>query len=244
MLRDTPRDRFHWEGVHRPGGLHGSIKTHKGYLLNEDICELDPDFFRLSPAEAESIDPQHRSLLENVYEAIESAGLCLEDLQGTEVGVFVGSMANAYYDNANHDVDAASGQILTTGTARSMIANRISYTFDFRGPSVSLDTACSSSLMAVHLAVASLRCGESTVAFACGAHLILTPNYFKALSRMSLISADGRRHVPSSSERVLLITRSKMSYLLYRQPSLRRAFPTWSSRLDLILRSRKSCNRS
>ena len=195
LLRDIPRDRFHWEGVYRADGLHGSIKTHKGYFLDENIREFDPEFFKLSPAEAENLDPQHRLLLENVYEAIESAGLCLEDLQGTNVGVFVGSMTNEYYENANHDVDASSGQILTTGTARSMAANRISYTFDFRGPSISMDTACSSSLMAVHLAVASLRRGESTVAFACGAHLILTPNYFKALSRMSMISADGRRYV-------------------------------------------------
>lgn len=195
LLKDVPRDRFHWEGVYRPGGLHGSIKTHKGYFLDENIRNFDPHFFKLSPAEAENIDPQHRLLLENVYEAIESAGLCLEDLQGTDVGVFVGLMADEYYQNANHDVDASCGQILTTGTARSMAANRISYTFDFRGPSLSIDTACSSSMMAVHLAVSSLRRGESKIAFACGAHLILTPNSFKSLSRMGMISADGRRCV-------------------------------------------------
>ncbi|KAF3052349.1 hypothetical protein E8E11_010530 [Didymella keratinophila] len=193
FLRDIPRDRFHWEGVYRPDGLHGPIKTHSGCSLDENIREFDPDFFKLLPAEAENLDPQHRLLLENVYEAIESTGLRLKDLQGTPVGVFVGSMVNEYYENANHDVDAPSVQILTTGPARSMAANHISYTFDFRGPSLSMDTACSSSLMAVHLAVASLRRGESTVAFACGAHLILTPNYFKALSRTNMISADGRR---------------------------------------------------
>ncbi|KAF2998934.1 t1pks [Curvularia kusanoi] len=192
LLRDVPRDRFHWESIKRSDGLHGSVKTQKGYFLDENIRQFDPEFFKMSPAEAENIDPQHRLLLENVYEAIESAGLRLEDLHGTDVGVFTGLMADEYYQKANRDVDASCGQILTTGTARSMAANRISYTFDFRGPSMSIDTACSSSMMAVHLAVSSLRRGESSIAFACGAHLILTPNSFKCAERMGMISADGR----------------------------------------------------
>ena len=195
VITEIPRDRFHWEGVYRPDALIGSIKTNRGYFLQENIRCFDPQFFGISPAEAVSLDPQHRLLLENVYEAIESAGLCLEDLQGADVGVFVGLMANEYYDNANFDVDASSGQILTTGTARSMASNRISYIFDFRGPSVSVDTACSSSLMAVQLAVASLRRGESTVAFVGGAHLNLNTHGFKALTRMNMISSDGRRYV-------------------------------------------------
>lgn len=194
LLREVPQDRFRWEGFHRSDGLHGSVRTRKGYFLDENIREFDPQFFKISPAEAETLDPQHRLLLENVYEAIESAGLCLEDLQGTDVGVFVGLMADEYYQDANNDIDASSGQVLTTGTARSMASNRISYTFDFRGPSLSIDTACSSSMMALHLAVSSLRQGESSIAFACGAHLVLTPNSFKSLGRMGMTSADGRRY--------------------------------------------------
>lgn len=195
LLKEVPRDRFHWRGVHRADGLHGSIKTKEGYFLEENIRVFDPQFFNMPPAEAENIDPQHRLLLENVYEAIESAGLCLEDLRGSDTGVFVGLMANEYYENANSDVNASSGQILTTGTARSMIANRISYAFDFRGPSLTVDTACSSSMMALHLAVSSLRRGESKLAFVCGAHLNLTPNAFKALGKMNMISPDGRWYV-------------------------------------------------
>ena len=196
LLKEIPHDRFHWEGVHRPDGLHGSVKTKKGYFLEENIRVFDPEFFGLSPAEAENIDPQQRLLLENMYEAIESAGLCLEHLQGTAVGVFVGSMANEYFDYANQDVDAFGGPILSTGTARSMLANRISYLFDFRGPSLAVDTACSSSLMAVHLAVSSLRQTESTIAFACGAHLNLSSHTFQTLSKMNMIAPDGRRYDP------------------------------------------------
>jgi acyl transferase domain-containing protein len=197
LLREVPRDRFHWEGVYRQDGLHGSIKTKHGYFLDENIRVFDPQFFGMSPAEAENIDPQHRLLMENVYETVESAGLRLEDLAGADVGVFVGLMGNEYFDNANQDVQGvSSGQILTTGTARSMASNRLSYTFDFRGPSATVDTACSSSMMAVHLAVNSLRRGESAVAFACGAHLNMRPNGFEALTMMNMISADGRRCVP------------------------------------------------
>jgi acyl transferase domain-containing protein len=193
LLKEVPRDRFYWEGIYRHDGLHGSSKTKNGYWLDENIRVFDSQFFGINPAEAETIDPQHRLLLENVYEAIESAGLTLEDLHGTDTGVFVGMMSRGYFDNANKDVEAANGQILSTGTSRAMASNRISYTFDFRGPSLTIDTACSSSMMAVHLAVQSLRSRESTVAFACGTNLNLNPNDFISLTKMNMISADGRR---------------------------------------------------
>jgi acyl transferase domain-containing protein len=192
VLKEVPRDRFQWEGIYRQDGLHNSSRTKTGYWLEENIRVFDASFFGVSPAEAETIDPQHRLLLENIYEAIESAGLTLEDLQGTDTGVFVGMMGCGYYDNANRDIEACSGQILSTGTSRAMASNRISYTFDLRGPSMTLDTACSSSMMAVHLAVASLRRRESTLAFACGTNLNLNPNDYVSLTKMNMISPDGR----------------------------------------------------
>lgn len=193
VLKEVPRDRFCWEGIYRNDGFHNSSRAKAGYWLEENIRVFDSTFFGVSPAEAETIDPQHRLLLENVYEAIESAGLTLEDLRGSDAGVFVGMMGSGYYDNANRDNEIASGQLLSTGTSRAMASNRISYIFDLRGPSLTLDTACSSSMMAVHLAVNSLRRGESTVAFACGANLILNPNEYVSLTNMNMISPDGRR---------------------------------------------------
>lgn len=195
VLKEVPRDRFYWESIYRPGGdgLHGSSKTKHGYWLDENIRHFDPHFFGINPAEAETLDPQHRLLLENVYEAMEAAGLTLEDLQGTDTGVFVGMMGRGYFNNANKDLEACSGQILSTGTSRAMASNRISYTFDLRGPSITVDTACSSSMVAVHLAVESLRRGESKTAFACGTHLNLEPNDWVALTKMNMISSDGRR---------------------------------------------------
>ncbi|KAF2708693.1 hypothetical protein K504DRAFT_491370 [Pleomassaria siparia CBS 279.74] len=192
LLQTVPSNRFHWEGFHRPDGQNGGRRTKEGYFLDENIRAFDPEFFHILPTEAETIDPQHRILLENVYEAMESAGLTLEELRGTDTGVYVGMMDRAYYENACLDVDACGGHILSTGTSRAMAANRVSYTFDFRGPSMTIDTACSSSMMAVHLAVSSLRQKESTIAFACGAQLHLNPTSFKGLTKMNMISPDGR----------------------------------------------------
>ncbi|ORY16811.1 hypothetical protein BCR34DRAFT_506815 [Clohesyomyces aquaticus] len=192
LCKETPRDRFSWEGVYRPDGLHNSTKTKSGYWLEENIRHFDPQFFNIPPAEAESLDPQHRLLLENVYEAMESAGLTLEGLQGGDTGVFVGLMGNEYFDNARYDLEAASGQMLTTGTSRGMASNRVSYIFDLRGPSLTIDTACSSSMMAVHLAVASLRRNECKIAFACGTNLNLAPHDFISMTKMNMISGDGR----------------------------------------------------
>jgi acyl transferase domain-containing protein len=193
LLKEVPRDRFCWEGFYRPDGLHGSIRTKEGHFLEENIRVFDPHFFNILPAEAETIDPQHRILLENVYEAMESAGLTLEDLHGTDTGVFVGMMDSPYYENATLDDGACDGHILSTGTSRAIAANRISYTFNFRGPSMTLDSACSSSMMAVHLAVCSLRQMESSLSFACGSQLHLNPIAFKGLTKMKMISHDGRR---------------------------------------------------
>jgi len=193
LLKEVPRDRFYWEGFYRPDGLHGGMRTKDGYFLEENIRVFDPQFFNILPAEAESIDPQHRILLESMYEAMESAGLTLEDLHGTDTGVFVGMMDRPYYENATLDDGACGGPILSTGTSRAIAANRISYTFNFRGPSMTLDSACSSSMMAVHLAVSSLRQKESSLAFACGSQLHLNPNAFKGLTKMNMISHDGRR---------------------------------------------------
>ncbi|KAF2014161.1 ketoacyl-synt-domain-containing protein [Aaosphaeria arxii CBS 175.79] len=200
LLKEIPQDRFQWKGFYRPDSLLSTSKSIKGYFLEENIRNFDPTFFNIAPSEAENIDPQQRLLLENVYEAIESAGLTLKQLQGSDTGVFVGAMSNEYFDNANVDVDGANGTLLTTGTSRSIASNRISYVFDFKGPSMTIDTACSSSLVAVHLAVSALRQGECKVAFACGAHLNLSPNEWIALSKMNMISSDGRsKHLDATA---------------------------------------------
>ena len=160
-----------------------------GYL--EDIRTFDNEFFGLSPLEATNMDPQQRIMLELAWEALEDANLPASDLRGESVGVFVGSSSNDYGMLITSDPAAAHPYALT-GTASSIIPNRISYAFDFRGPSVNVDTACSSSLVAVHHAVRALRDGEADVALAGGVNILASPFISTAFSELGVISPTGK----------------------------------------------------
>lgn len=153
----------------------------KAYLLTDDPWTFDNEFFNISAKEAESMDPQQRTTLEIVYEAIECAGYSLSQLKGSSTSVFVGQMSDDYRDLTLRDVDCHP-QYTGTGVARSILANRVSYAFDWKGPSVNIDTACSSSLVALNLAVQSLRSGESEMAVVIGVNSILGPEVFSFLS--------------------------------------------------------------
>jgi acyl transferase domain-containing protein len=155
-------------------------------MLEENTGEFDHEFFRISPKEAAGMDPQQRILLEMVYEGVEAAGYAMSDLRGSSTGVFVGQMTDDYYDILNKDVQCAP-QHTSTGTSRAILANRVSYFFDWRGPSVNIDTACSSSLVALHQAVQSLRSGEVDLAVAAGVNLILGPERYIYESQVSCL---------------------------------------------------------
>jgi hybrid polyketide synthase / nonribosomal peptide synthetase ACE1 len=137
------------------------------------------------------VDPQQRILLETVYEGLERAGIPLEKLQRSQTAVYVGVMSADYTELLARDIDAFP-TYFASGTARSILANRISYFFDWHGPSMAIDTACSSSLFALHLAVQSLRAGESPTAVVAGANLVLAPDQFVAESKLKMLSPDGR----------------------------------------------------
>ncbi|KAK0616902.1 hypothetical protein B0T14DRAFT_435063 [Immersiella caudata] len=192
LLSEIPSSRFDPNGFyHENGEHHGSSNVRHAYLLGEDPALFDHQFFGAHPKEAESMDPQHRILLETVYEGMEAAGYTLERLRGSQTCVFVGQMGADYYDALLRDM-ATIPQYLATGTARNITSNRISYTFDLRGPSVTVDTACSSSLVAVHHAVQELRHGDSTMAIAAGCNLILSPDPFIIESKLHMLSPTGR----------------------------------------------------
>lgn len=156
----------------------------KAYLLEDDPWVFDNDFFNISAREAESMDPQQRIILETVYESIESSGYSISQLRGSSTGVFVGQMSDDYRDLILRDVDCHP-QYTGTGIARSILANRVSYVFDWKGPSVNIDTACSSSLVALHQAAQSLRSGESEMAVVAGVNLVFSPELFSFLSSVS-----------------------------------------------------------
>ena len=169
-----------------------SRTTRWGSFL-QDIDAFDAEFFEISPSEAAKMDPQQRLLLEVAYEALEHAGIPAHSLRQTQTGVFAGACLGEYGYLATKDlsqVDAWSG----TGGALSIIANRLSYFFDLRGPSVTVDTACSSSLVTVHLACQSLRTGDSNLAIAAGVNLLLSPAVTHSFDQAEAMSPTGQCH--------------------------------------------------
>lgn len=137
------------------------------------------------------MDPQHRIMIEVVYEALEKAGLPLDKIAGTQTGVFMGHFTSDYKEMIYRDPDNAPSYA-ATGASKTSLANRISWLFDLRGPSFTLDTACSSSLVALHLACQSLRTGESSMAIVGGSSLLLNPEMFMYLSNQQFLSPDGK----------------------------------------------------
>ncbi len=169
----------------------GKMNTRWGGFL-ERIDGFDASFFGISPREAAPMDPQQRLLLEVTWEALEDAGQVRDSLAGTPVGVFIGISTFDYGALQLGDPRRVVDGYLNTGSALSIAANRISYFFDFRGPSMAIDTACSSSLVATHLACQSLWSGESTLAVAGGVNLILSPAVTIGFSKLKAMAPDGR----------------------------------------------------
>jgi phthiocerol/phenolphthiocerol synthesis type-I polyketide synthase B len=166
--------------------------TRWGSFLS-DIAGFDAEFFGITPREADHIDPQQRLLLEVATEALEHAGIPAESLRRSQTGVFAGASLSEYAYLAARDlgqIDAWTG----TGGALSIIANRLSYFLDLRGPSLTVDTACSSSLVAVHLACQSLRTGQSELAIAAGVNLLLSPAATGSLDAAGAMSPTGACH--------------------------------------------------
>ena len=172
--------------------VSGKHYTLKGAFLDE-ISGFDAQFFGISPAECRAMDPQQRLLLQSVYEAIDDAGLRLEDLQTCRTGVYVGLMNLDYgrllLDDGNvPNID----EFASTGITASTAANRISFSLDLNGPSLTVDTACSSSLSALNIAVTHLKSRECDVAIVCAPNLILARYFHTACCRTGLLAEDGR----------------------------------------------------
>ncbi|MBN9634252.1 MAG: type I polyketide synthase, partial [Actinobacteria bacterium] len=165
-------------------------RTRGGYL--SDIKGFDAEFFALAKMEADNIDPQQRMALELTWEALEFARIPASSLRGEAVGVFVGSSTNDYSFLSVSDPSITHPYAIT-GTASSIIANRVSYFYDFRGPSMTIDTACSSSLVAMHEGVKALRSGEADVVVAGGVNALVTPMVTVGFDEVGgVLAADGR----------------------------------------------------
>jgi phthiocerol/phenolphthiocerol synthesis type-I polyketide synthase C len=159
--------------------------------LLDDVDLFEPAFFGISPREAAQMDPQQRLMLELVWHAAEDAGITTAKLAGSATGVYIGASSTDYRDLRLDDPSSADSYFMTGGTL-SIVANRISYVYDLRGPSLTVDTACSSSLVALHEACEAIRSERIATAIVGGINLLLAPYPFIGFSRASMLSQRGR----------------------------------------------------
>lgn len=190
----VPSDRWHTEKYfdadeQMPSRMYISA----GGFLQNRIDQFDAAFFGLSPREAALLDPQQRLLLEVAWEAMEDAGLVVERLAGSDTAVYVGGLAlDNMITQLHPDNLHTVGVHTAVSTMMTMLSNRISYTFDLRGPSMSIDTACSSSLVAVHQACQAIWAGECNLALVGGVNVMHRPEYLVTLCKGGFLARDGR----------------------------------------------------
>ncbi len=189
-ISEVPESRWDAESFYDPDkSKPGKANTRWGGFLDR-IDRFDPQFFGIAPKEAVTMDPQQRLLLEVAWETFEDAGQIPEDLKDTKTGVFIGIGTHDY--SIMMWQQPVSEPYATTGTGNCIAANRISYIFDLKGPSLAVDTACSSSLVSVHLACQSIWTGESELALAGGVNMLLLPTIMVGFSKGGFMSSDGR----------------------------------------------------
>jgi acyl transferase domain-containing protein/acyl carrier protein len=191
---DVPSDRWDVSRFYDPDPhAAGKIYARQGGFLREPIDTIDPGLFGLSPREAAVLDPQQRLLLEVLWEAFEDAGIDHGRLAGSRTGVFIGGFT---LDHKITQLGVCAREAIFSNTATSstmvMLSNRLSYTFDLRGPSVSVDTACSSSLVAAHLAFQSLEAGECDMAVVGGVNVMTRPEYSITMCKGGFLSPTSR----------------------------------------------------
>jgi polyketide synthase PksN len=190
-ITEVPSSRWDWEAFWGDPKTETNKSNSKWGGFLEGVDHFDPAFFGLSPREVERMDPQQRIMLELTWSCFEDAAVRPSGLSGKKVGVFLGVFNFDYKELQERNNLLSIEAHHSTGTAAAIIANRVSYYFNFKGPSISMDTACSSSLNAIHAAIQSLLQGESTVAVAGGINLLLTPTRHISFSKTGMLSPTG-----------------------------------------------------
>jgi amino acid adenylation domain-containing protein len=194
-ISDVPEERWNWRQYVTDDATDFSLRR-AGFI--GDVDKFDPLFFGISPREAERMDPQERLFLECAWHTVEDAGYTPDELNadGRQVGVFAGVM-NANYSilgSASWKENHLNSKVFACNPTFWSIANRVSFTLNFTGPSFAVDSACSSSLTAIQLACESLRKGECDLALAGGVNLILHPAQLDSLAKMKMLSKKGNCH--------------------------------------------------
>jgi polyketide synthase PksN len=190
-ITEIPPNRWALEGFYdpNPNTAGKSYCKYGGFLADAD--KFEPLFFNLSPKQAELMDPRQRLFLQEAWRVFEDAGYSKRELEGKKCGVFVGCEGSTdYFAGQSGKTELNAHYFL--GNSNSILAARISYLLDLKGPSITIDTACSSSLVALHLACESIRSGSSELAIAGGVQIITKPGNYILLSKMGMLSPDGK----------------------------------------------------
>jgi len=189
-ITDHPADRFDKESYYDEANSIGKMNTKRAGYLN-DIYDFDNTFFKISNKEARTTDPQQRIMLELVYEALKNGHIALDECKNTNTGVYVGCCNTEYFSNQTENGEFCNDYSLPGGLL-TLVSNRISYFYDFKGPSMTVDTACSSSGHALHLACQSLINGETEMCIVGGSNLLLNPETTVGFSQGKFLAPDGK----------------------------------------------------
>ena len=163
--------------------------------LIDNVDRFDAPFFRISPVEAQHLDPQQRLMLETSWQALEDAGIDPDGLKNSRTGVYAGISNNDYRGvilEASDTAEPASSLYTVSGTSYNTAIGRVSFALGLQGPAIAVDTACSSSLVAVHQAVTGLQQGEADLALAGGVNAILSGRLLELRANAGMLAPDGR----------------------------------------------------
>ncbi|KAH7132181.1 polyketide synthase [Dendryphion nanum] len=189
---DVPQTRFNWGSFFHPSPEKQACMNHRGgHFIRQDVAAFDTEMFGISPLEAKAMDPQQRLLLEITYEAVENAGITMDQFKGSDAAVYAAMFSNDYERLLSKDMSQITRYHLV-GSGNATFANRISHAYDLHGPSMTLDTGCSGSLVAIHQACRALQDGEAQTALAGGAVLMLSPDQMIAMSQQHILNVEGR----------------------------------------------------
>ncbi|RAR00022.1 polyketide synthase PksJ [Stemphylium lycopersici] len=190
-MTKVPKSRWNIDGFYKEHGIRpGTVKNRGGHFLADDPARFDAPFFSIPPAEAECMDPQQRLLLETSYHALENAGIPMQTAMGTRTSVHVGCLLQEYSQISQRDAQMPGDYRIVGANGLTMLANRLSWFYDFSGPSMTVDTACSGGLVALHLAFQELQAGSVDMSLVCGSNLCLLPDSTALLSSLNMMSKD------------------------------------------------------
>ncbi|PYH38566.1 polyketide synthase [Aspergillus neoniger CBS 115656] len=234
---EFPKDRMNINAFYHPT-RRNELGTRGAHFLQEDLSRFDADFFSITPSEAAAMDPMQRLLLETTVEALDTAGIRIEDLQGSRTSVHTGCFSNDYLHQLLKDPQQLP-PYAAVGASPSMLANRISWFFNLRGPSFNIDSACSSSALAIDCACRLLLSGQTDMGLAAGCNLLLDPDYSIILSNNHMLSPDGRSYTFDSrangysrGEGVAVIVLKRLSDALRNNDTIRAVIRATASNQD------------